>query len=331
LFSIFPLYFVASSAIDSPEKMKKIIKALVLSAATVSTLGIVQFFSQFIFGIDKLQNFWAKLTPVFLGNAFSQAVAQYPSWLVNISGATYFRALGTFPDPHMFSFFLGLVLPLAVCLFFSENKPSWLFATGLIFLANILTFSRGGYLALVAGLLALFFIFWKRIGKKYKLAALLGSLALILALIVSNPVSERFFSSFNLQEGSNLGRIEIWKKTLKNISERPLTGTGIGNFPLAVDPLAEYRDPIYAHNTYLDIAVEAGILASLVWIGILFSSIRRFLQNSKGDILHLGAALSLIVFAAHSFVETGLYSPVVLTLLILILTFSNIQKIEKIS
>ena len=332
LFSVFPIYFIVSAVINSEAKRIKTIKTLVISGALASLVGVTQFFLQFIIGIDSLQKIWATyfLSP-FLGKSFSQAVLTYPSWLVDVSGTTYFRAISFFPDPHMFSLFLGLLLPLSLGLFFIKRKKLWLFSSGLILLANILTFSRGAYLGLTVGILFLFFIFQEKIGKKYKLLFAFGSLILLSTFLVPNPVSSRFFSTFNLKEGSNIGRIEIWEKTGQTILKYPLTGTGIGNFPLEINPSATYREPIYAHNTYLDIAVETGILASFVWIGVLFFSIASFLKKAKENLLYLCAALSLVIFAAHSLVETGIYSPVVLTLLLIIMALSNIRENEKIS
>jgi len=111
--SIFPIYFVAASVLNNREKILKITKYLVLGGSLAAFLGIIQFFSQFVFGLKPIYQFWADYLAVpFLGRTFSQAVLQNPSWLVNISGETYFRATSTFPDPHMFSFFLGLLFLL---------------------------------------------------------------------------------------------------------------------------------------------------------------------------------------------------------------------------
>jgi len=333
LFSIFPIYFVVSDVVNSPEKLKKIISGAVVSGTLVAGLGVAQFFAQFLVGVEALYLFWAKYAAApFLGKTFSQAVLTHPSWLVEISGRTYFRAIAIFPDPHMFAFFLGLLLPLAIALFFKDRKFIWLLCAAIIFLADILTFSRGGYLALAGGIVALFFIFQNRVAKKYKIAVFLGLAAIIALMMIPGPVSSRFFSSFDLAEGSNVGRLAMWNAAAENILKYPFRGVGIGNFSAAVDPLATYREPIYAHNTYLDIAAEAGILAVLAWLGMLFFSISDLLKKSKRESLFLGAAISLVIFSVHSLTETGLYSPVVLTLFLMISAFSNIEeKNEKVS
>jgi O-antigen ligase len=229
----------------------------------------------------------------------------------------------------MFSFFLGILLPLALGLGISSKKRLWYFLASLIFLADILTFSRGGYLGLAAGALALVFLFWQRVSGKQRIFIFSAILAVGFFLIVSGPVSSRFFSSFNLKEGSNSGRLEMWKKAMVVIRDNPLIGTGLGNYPLAVNPLATYRDPIYAHNTYLDIAVETGILTSLSWIILLISVIYSFWKKARKDMFYAGAAVSLIIFSVHSLVETGIYSPVVLTLVLIIIGINKPCQNEK--
>lgn len=324
IFSIFPIYFVASSVINSREKIGKIMKALVFSGAIAALIGIFQFLFQFIFGLESFLNFWKNyFTIPFLGRTFAQSVFEYSSWLVNISGQTYFRAISVFPDPHMFSLYLGLLLPIALFLFFASKNKLWMISFFLILFADLLTFSRGGYLGILGAAVFLFFVQWKRMNQKYKLGALIGALLIIIFISVPNPITARFFSSFNLHEGSNAGRLEMWEAAEKVISQKPVFGAGLGNFPLAVDPLAGYREPIYAHNAYLDIAAETGLPSAIAWIAILLFSIKNFLKKSKDDMLFLGIASGLFIFSVHSLFETGIYSPVVLTLFLVIISLND--------
>lgn len=332
LFSIFPTFFVFSALVNDTKKIKKIIKALVISGAAASIIGIIQFIFQFFIGEGQLVQIWSRyFTVPFLGKTFSKSVLEHPSWLVNISGSTYFRSISVFPDPHMFSLYLGILLPLSFFLWTSSKKKIWLIFSILIFISDILTFSRGAYLGLVAGVLFIvFYLFFKK-GGKYKWIPLASSIIILAVFIIPSPVSSRLFASFDIQEGSNLGRLEMWKKAGEAIINNPLTGVGVGNFPVEIDPLAGYREPIYAHNTYLDIMADAGIISGLIWIGIILISIKDFLKKSKDEIIFLGTAASLIIFSAHSLVETGIYSPVVLALFLIIISFSNIHENKKLS
>lgn len=326
LFSIFPVYFVASSLFSGEKEMEKGFKFMLRGGFGAALIGIVQFFSQFAIGLERTYKIWADFVIwPFLGKNFAEAVLKNPSWLVNVSGHTYLRATSLFPDPHMFSFFLGLLLPLSAGLAMRLKKPLYFLIFAVLLAADILTFSRGGYLGLFAGAFFMLFIFWRDLDRKYKIALILGAVIIMGTLLLRSPVSERFMSSFDLKEGSNSGRLEMWKEAGKIILENPLLGTGIGNYPLWIKPSANYREPIYVHNTYLDIAVETGVFNALIWMGILAASIFIFLKKSKKEILFLWPAVSLVIFSAHSLVETALYSSVVLPLLLIIISFSNID------
>lgn len=328
LFSIFPLYFVASQLISNREKMFKIVKMAVFSGSVVAAIGIIQFASQFVIGLEKTYIFWAKFVIIpFLGNSFGESVLNNSSWLVNIAGQTYLRATSLFPDPHMFSFYLGLLAPLAFGLIMQAKNKRWLavLSFSLIIMADLLTFSRGGYVGLFGGLVFIGLFAWIGMPRKYKVITAIIFLSGLTILLVPSPISQRFLSSFDLKEGSNQGRLQMWQKAGSVISDRPVLGTGIGNYPLEVAATATYRDPIYAHNTYLDIAVETGVLNALVWICLLVFTMFGFWHKAKKERIFLFTLISLIIFATHSMVETAIYSPVVLSLFLIIISLNNID------
>lgn len=60
--SIVPLYFVAANYLNLTVKITKAIYVLLFSAALAAIVGIVQFLSQFVFGIDVVMDFWSKNT-----------------------------------------------------------------------------------------------------------------------------------------------------------------------------------------------------------------------------------------------------------------------------
>jgi O-antigen ligase len=84
-------------------------------------------------------------------------------------------------------------------------------------------------------------------------------------------LQNRVRSIIDLGETSNAQRIDIWKRTLISIKERPLLGVGIGNYPVVLEQdvrLAKAGSS--AHNLYLHIAAEMGILASIIFICFLW-------------------------------------------------------------
>ena len=140
-----------------------------------------------------------------------------------------------------------------------------------------------------------------------------------------SPVAGRLASSFNIQEGSNQGRISNWQQAIIIIRNHPL-GVGIGMYSLAVDPNADYREPIYAHDLYLDIAAELGILTTIIFVVILFVSFASFWESAKVEPFFVAGVASITIFAVHSFVETPLYSVQVLPLFLIIIALSTQTK-----
>lgn len=338
LFSIVPLYFVVAGVITGRREAIKVIKVLLAGGTVAAFIGIIQFFLQFWLGLDKTYALWAGIIKPFLGVSFVQAVMKNPSWLVNIGGNTYLRSTSFFPDPHMFSFYLGMLIPLAGGLYFLDKKEErkkknttidksvlWGISFFVLLAADILTFSRGGYLGLAGGVIMALFMARDQIKKAYfgLTAAAIGLLAVL--LLFPSPVSERFHSIFDWREGSNQGRIETWNKAFQVWRENPILGVGLGNYPLAVKATASYREPIYAHNTYLDVAIEMGIFSLVSWAAFLFSVFISFYRQSKQNSLWATGAISIIIFSVHSLVETGIYSPSVLGALMILSGISCIK------
>lgn len=337
IFSIFPLFFVIQNIfpLDS-QKTLSLLKFTVLGGILAAFVGIIQFLLQFIIPLNSLYSAWAKMVVPFLGNSFSEAVLTNPSWLVNAGGHTLLRATAFFPDPHMLAFYLNITSLISLGIYFyqKENKISnnyYLITFLILSLCSFLTFSRGGYLGLIAGLLFFgFFSFKSKL--KYFFSNTKRMLLLIFILItfglifaVPNPFTSRLTSSFNLSEGSNTGRIQTWKQSLEVIKNNPILGVGLGNYSLSIKPSADYREPIYSHNTFLDIAAETGILNSLIWLILFLFAIINFTHNfiKNNNFIQLGLAAALISFSIHSMFETAIFSVHVLPLIILILSLQK--------
>ena len=358
LFSLAPIYFIAVSIFSEKCNQRKVIIALVGGAAAVALIGIIQFVSQFFFGIDSVYLFLAQnIAPFFLGNSFSKEVLAYPSWLVNSSGITYMRAIAIFPDPHMFSYYLGMLAPWSIALWATTTPPHsqtctqndvrnhcpstfraffmrrascecggkshkklFFLSSFLIILADIFTFTRGGYMALIAAALIILPLVSKSAAKKI-IAGILMFLCLFI-LVPHNPVSGRFMSSFDTQEGSNQARISNWRQALNIIASHPF-GTGIGTYSLEIDPSATYREPIYAHDLYLDIAAELGIISVFVFIIILCFSFKNFWEAGKKKSFFIAGVASITVFGVHSLVESPLYSIHILIVFLIIIALGS--------
>ena len=345
--SIFPLYFIISDLLRQNKHLfLKLINFTLIGGFISALIGIIQFGAQFVWGITPTYIFWTKIITPFLGNSFSAEVFKHPSWLVNIGGHTFLRAIAFFPDPHMFSFYLGILSLISLGMFFNRKKRNfslpgyfsadfYLFTFLILFFADLLTFSRGGYLGLLCGLVFFLLTIFLNNAKNINPLTILSTLSILFVIIFlfsssNNIIAQRFLSTFNPAEGSNSGRLEIWRQSLNIIREYPLIGVGLGNYSLTIKPSTDYREPIYAHNIFLDIASESGVLNALIWLLLLSVAFAKFynIYKRKEDFLFLGTASSLIVFTIHSLFETPLFSIQVLTLVILIFALTSLQKYD---
>ena len=324
--SIFPLYFLSVALINNYKKIKKTILVLSIGGSFLALVGLFQFLSQFVFGLEKTYSFWAiNILPIFSGFNLGSMILAYPSWLVNISGETIMRVFSLFSDPHMLSFYLGLIVSLLVGLIYITkiNKFLLFIAYLLVFITLLLTFSRGAYIAIIVSFLILAFLFWKYLDNK-KIAIIL-CLSLLIFIIPGTSISDRFYGSFDLNEGSNIGRLEMWQMAGKIGMNSFWGGIGLGNYSLLVDSEFDYRNPATAHNLYLDIFSEIGFFGLIFWLLLILGTIwqalkkLKILDNKKQKCILICLISSLVYFFIHSFFETAIYQPSVLALLMIIL------------
>jgi len=329
--SIFPLYFLTYILIDNFEKIKKIFFVLIFSAFLIALTGLLQFGIQFLFSFEKIYDFWAlNILPVFSGFNRGTLILAYPSWLVSIGGETFFRAFSIFSDPHIFSFYLGLILPLAIgqAIYLKQIKNKFFAFIIIIFIffSILLSFARGAYLAIIISLLIISILVWRYLKLK-KMAVILVFLILIL-IIPGNLFSERFYSSFNLGEESNTGRLQLWGMASQLGMNNFWLGVGLGNYSSAIGSSFGYYNPITAHNVYLDIFSEMGFFTLFVWLCLILGTIWQvFLRLKKSNSLKEKAILIALIgtlsyFSVHSFFEVVIYSPIILAILIVILGIS---------
>lgn len=333
LASFLPLYFVVMDSLDkSAEQSKKIVQYWVFGAALSAAVGIVQFSVQWFVSIEQLFSWWTRsLLPFFLGENFAAAVAEYPSLLVNLSGVTVMRASAFFPDPHMHAFYLGLSLPISLWLAWRTQEKWWWFATFLIFSADLLTFSRGAYLGLSLAALLAWVLFRGQFSQHVRTGILFVASFVMVGLILPNPIADRFWSGFSLEDGSVSSRLMLYEEATEHIAAHPWLGVGLGNYPLAVKPTADMREPIYVHNLWLDLAVEIGILGALSFAGFFFLSMQRLYLDWKRAQNGLSLALfgSLLIFFGHSLVEMPLFSVQVLPAVLLVLALAHTRYADR--
>lgn len=342
LISFLPLWFLLSDIFvrRGAVAVRDVASGFFFGSVASALVALLQFSSQFVFSLERVLDFWlSRIYPIFLGEAFAQSVAIHPSLLVNIAGKTILRAVGAFPDPHVAAFYFGMAIPFGVWLGMTAvptKRVAFLIGTSILFLADLCTFSRGGYVGLFAMVIFFGVFSWHQYGGKlsfWQKRNVAGvALVILLSCWLIQPVRERLSDIFSVTEGSNSARIALWGEAISHIKERPLLGYGLGNYPLQVKPSTEYREPIYIHNIYLDIWAELGAVGLAFFLGIFLLPVGVFFFRGSFSSIAFPAVLALVLFLAHSFFENILFSvhifPVLLFLIATIAWQSREQGAE---
>lgn len=279
------IYWVLTRQVDSFNRLKSVVKALLLVHLIVAALNPMMF--------------------------TDPDVRHYVT-----SGAF----LG---DGNDFALSVNIVIPL--CLFLmseaktARHKLFWALALLVCIACVVLTKSRGGTVALACvGL-----YYWSKSDKK--LASGAGAVVVVTLILWLAPPSyfDRMSKITDSQEGSAQGRIQAWWGGIRMALDYPLTGVGAGHFPIAYGTRYRLSSDVpwqTAHSIYFLVLGELGfpgITVLLMIIGRNLVANRRMLRQLKGEDpasvteRRLLAALnaSMVAFATGGAFLSGAYYP----------------------
>ncbi|MEZ5353417.1 MAG: O-antigen ligase family protein [Bryobacteraceae bacterium] len=122
-----------------------------------------------------------------------------------------------------------------------------------------------------------------------------------------------------LLSGDTAGRLDFWRETLRLIHHYPLSGCGLGAFELAIYPWRESAPALlldYAHNDFLQLAAETGVLGlPVILCGVVLIvrlSIRRVpaAVPNHDRFLVAGCGAALLSFCVFGMFDSNLRVPV---------------------
>ncbi len=280
------LYF--ANNIRDRRTVFNITAVLVLTGVLQALLGMAQYVSGGLLGLQ------------IFGEPKSYNVMEAGSEIVS-------RVSGTFGHPNNLAGYLVMLILLNLALLLApiarETKLVLGLTLVLIGTALILTFSRGGWLALsFAGMFTLYLCFlrWSR----HKALSLLSSLVVLLVFVVTTvafiaPLRQRLFLE---DYGAAESRIPMTWVALNIIYHHPWLGIGLGNYIFAAPDYditpegISYEFPRPVHNEFLLIAAEQGLPALGLFLVIFFYIVIRLfrLSQSRDDPLLPYLAIGLL-------------------------------------
>ncbi len=186
-------------------------------------------------------------------------------------------------------------------------------------LAMIVSFSRGGLIGLVTAAAMLSLWTWRKQRTSRRQLAGMAAVGVVLLMGAVWGGVERTLVRFG---GSSLdwgGRKQVWLDTLRIIHDYPWTGTGLNTYGIAMlhyqtEPRGEYF--IEAHNDYLQLAAEGGLLLGipiLITIALFIREVwKRFKEGADDERtywLRAGAVTGLCSIAVMEIFDFTLQMP----------------------
>lgn len=223
------------------------------------------------------------------------------------------RAFAPFFLPSSLAGYLTMILPIGFALLslnkhsLKTNKKSkiikYLLYTMIliILLAIAATQSLGAILSLMAASCIYLLFRAKRFNPLLALGGILSFLVVFFLFLLARYANTH---SFNFPFFSITNRLSYWHHAILDIKMHPFTGFGLGNFP--------FYKSLSAHNSYLQIWAETGILGFISLVAISYYSIKtRFLSSpgSRENIIFNALWIGNLTFLIHNLIDFTLFLP----------------------
>ena len=238
--------------------------------------------------------------------ALAQEVAGAPSALL-LNGHVTPRIAGPLEGPNQLAGYFDVALPVVLALALQAPTRVSLFVLAAIACTDVLTFSRGGALGAVAGVLSGWFLSQRRAAAAAAAIAC-GALAGV-GIAAGWGIAAHSLGIFRLWnfESTYAGgvgtRPKLWHAAIALWQQHPLLGIGAGNFELEIPRTGLYGIRTHANSLYLQSLVEGGIplLAATLWL--TYVSIAAFIRQRLESPFVVAAAAASIALALHQTVD----------------------------
>ena len=214
------LFFTAVNGIQSARTARLVVGAVILGGAGSALIGL----GLYIVPTSTARGLLAALGP--LGYPTSGDILRY------LPSTTTMRAISTSVDPNVFGAMLMLAGVLSVSQLLARRpvmpRGATVACLAPILAALLLSYSRGSWIGLFAGCLAIALL-------RYRRPWVLIALALSVALMALLPGLDGFFahleSGLNAQDQASAMRLGEYKDAFRLIQQYPVFGVGFGAAP----------------------------------------------------------------------------------------------------
>ena len=316
--------------------------------ATAHFIALLIYFAAILAFLDnpKRLRFLALFITIF-GFAFAfYAIIQNlldPGRIYGVWERPLVQPFGSFVNKHNFAAYIEMCVAIPLGLLFAgaiekEKRLLYLIAIALMGIALVMSGSRGGLVALIAELIFLVFLTAKartsgQLFLKIGLAvALVGAIVAGTILIGGDSTLTRIAETAQSKDPTS-SRLQIWATTLEIIKQNPIFGAGWGAFSVAYtqfDPLNGRERVEQAHNDYLQILADAGIVGAILGAFFVFWLFRYAWKRIQShDIFRRGVAVGALAgcFAilVHSVFDFVLHTTAISLLFLVLAVMATVN------
>lgn len=188
------------------------------------------------------------------------------------------RVESFFDNPNTFAEVLILLLPLVLGLILCARHPlsklvaCGVFAVGLAALG--MTYSRASWVGMACAMAVLVFL-WKP-----KLIPGFALLCVLCIPFLPDSIWNRILTIANTSDSSTASRIPLYQAALSVIKTSPVSGAGLGTAATQafIKDLNLYHGEapfVHAHNFFLEVWIEAGLLGIVGFVSAMLWNIKR--------------------------------------------------------
>lgn len=320
----FLFYIESANIINTKDKLKNAIFALNISSGVIGIIATLEFatynLTKYVDGFNfTISNplYYQLNDWVFSLFPFEIINSQYPS-----------RAAATFDNPLILATFLIITTPFCAfsSVYFKHSKHRKLSRVCFAFslLGMLCTESRGAYIAIALSIVTLL-ISSRKIFKK------LLPFMFVLAIGIPLTIALRYKNNSSGNEflASNNNRLAIWRVCADLFTEHPIIGMGAGTENIHQEIIQRIGiNRSHAHNLFLEIATEGGIIGVVLVIAIIVVFAKNLFKlfHLKNNAYRPYAVLytsSIIGFITMSLYEHTLQSPKEMMVFFLFLGFAE--------
>jgi len=242
---------------------------------------------------------------------FAANVPMPASWVDMAEKGVRTRSFSIIGSPNILGSIMTLFIPMALALFFKENKifkkAMYGSSTALMCLCLVFTQSRGAWIGFAVAIIVFFLIY----DKKYILPVVFAGLLIFLLVPQVYDRITYMLSKEYIMSSLSGGRLIRWQNGWELFKANKWLGLGIGRFggAVAMNNKDLFPSTYYMDNYYLKLAVEGGLFALISFFLLMFSVLKWSLGALRNQVdkrykmMITGMLSGVTGVMAHNFVE----------------------------